>query len=154
MTAYEELKKGYEAAAKERDNPIGIGKQKLLNRLRNRFTPVVFDDGQGGTFTINMHVPQPDLQRRLYMIREEVKTAIENRDTEKLIDLDREWSEHLAALCVDPEYSAEFWREGRGFDVDVTARLMNVAMGLDVREQEAARSFRKVKTGTNSSADA
>ena len=154
MPAYEELKKGYEAAAKERDNPIGIGKQKLLNRLRNRFTPVIFDDGQGGTFTINMYVPQPDLQRRLHMIRVEVKTALEAMDEKKLIELDREWSEHLAALCVDPEYSAEFWREGKGFDVDVPARLMNVAMGLDARDQEAARSFRSIQTGAEPTTDA
>jgi len=146
---FDKLKKGYDEAVAVRDVPITSGKQKLLNRLKNRFSPVIFDDGEGGTFTINMHVPTPDLQRRLHMIRQEVKTALENQDEKRLIELDLEWSEHLGALCVDPDYNAEFWRTGKGFDVDVPARLMNVAMGLDFRDQEEARSFRGLQTGSS-----
>lgn len=142
---YEAYKEVVEKRSAETEGKLNTAKNLLLRRLRNRAVPVVFDDAP--SFTIMIHVPSPDLRRRLIMIRKEVIIALEKEDEETLLRLDDEWAQHLADLCVDPDLDKAFWKDGKGFDVDVPTRLMNVAMGQDLAEREASKSFRDEPEG-------
>ncbi|MBA7476820.1 hypothetical protein ES707_12215 [subsurface metagenome] len=129
-------------------------KAKLLGRLRNRFVPVTFDDGEDGEFTINIRVPSPAQRRRLYEIRYEVVVALEAEDKNKIVALDLESQDLLGKLCLDPSLDADFWRTGQGFDVEVPARLMTVAMGIEPSDREAAEFFRSLEPGPEPGSDA
>jgi len=151
---YERLKAIADKAEAERNVKISGVQAKLLGRLRNRFVPVAFEDGEGGNFTINIRVPSPEQRKRIYELRYEVVVALKDNDTDKLEALEIESRNILADLCVDPSLDADFWKTGRGFDVEVPARLMNVAMGIEAKEREAASFFRGLSPGAGPSADA
>ena len=154
---YERLKAEADAAEAKTKAKLSDAQAKLLGRLRNRFIPVAFDDGQGEKFTINMRVPSQVQRRRLYEMRYEVVVALKEDTPEsrqKIEALEVELNGLLAELCMDPSLDAEFWRTGEGFDVDVPARLMNVAMGIEQKELDDAQFFRSLKSGDSPSPSA
>jgi len=152
--AYERMKAVADEEEAEKTAKLSGAQAKLLGRLRNRVVPVKFDDGEGGAFTINIRVPSPAQRRRLYEIRYEVVAALEAADKDKIAELDLESQNLLGELCVDPSLDASFWKTGRGFDVEVPSRLLNVAMGIEPKEREAAEFFRGLEPGPSSGADA
>ena len=151
---YDRMKAIADEEEAEKTARLSGAQAKLLGRLRNRVVPVKFGDGVGGEFTINIRVPSPAQRRRLYEIRYEVVAAIEAADKDKLVALDHESQILLAELCVDTSLDADFWRRGEGFDVDVPARLLNVAMGIEPSDREAAEFFRSFESGPSAGADA
>ena len=151
---YDRMKAIADEEESEETAKLSGAQAKLLGRLRNRFTSVKFDDGVGGDFTINIRVPSPAQRRRLYEIRYEVVAAIEAADKDKLVALDHESQILLAELCVDTSLDTDFWRQGEGFDVEVPARLLNVAMGIESSDREAAEFFRGLEPGSGAGSDA
>jgi len=154
---YERLKAEADTAEAEKKAKLSDAQAKLLGRIRNRFIPVNFDDGKGGTFTIDMRVPEPIQRRRFFQMRYEVVVALKENTPEshqKIESLEHELEELLGALCVDPTLDAEFWRTGKGYDVEIPARLMNVAMGIEQRELDDAQFFRSLKPGDSPSPSA
>jgi len=152
--AYERMKAIADEEEAEKTARLSGAQAKLLGRLRNRFVPVKFSDGVGGEFTINIRVPSPAQRRRLYEIRYEVVAAIEAADQDKLAALDLESQNLLATLCVDTSLDADFWKRGEGFDVEVPARLLNVAMGIEPGEHDGAEFFRSLEPGPSAGSDA
>ena len=99
---YERLKAIADKAEAEKNAKLSGVQRKLLGRLRNRFVPVTFEDGEGGNFTINIRVPSPEQRKRIYELRYEVVVALKDEDSDKLDALELESRNILAALCVDP----------------------------------------------------
>ena len=119
---------------------------RLLKRLRFRVVPVKFSDGNED-FEIIVRLPSPELRRRIYEIRAELLTA----SPERIDEINVELAHILEKICVDKSLNAEFWLGGEGFDVKVPERLLNVAMGFEVPDREAAEFFRKDPGGSASS---
>jgi len=148
---YEELKAIADKVEAERNAKLSGVQRKLLGRLRDRFVPVTFEDGEGGNFTINIRVPSPIQRSRIYELRYEVVVALKADDADKIDALEIEAQQILGELCVDPSLDADFWKTGQGFDIEVPARLMNVAMGIEAKEREDASFFRRLQPGSGPS---
>ncbi len=110
----------------------------LLRRLRDRRAEVDL-----GGFRVEVRVPSPAMRRRIAAMRSRASAA----DPAELERVSVEIAHVLEKLCVDPSLNAEYWLRGEGFDVEVPARILAVALGLDDAAQEAAGSFRPESKG-------
>lgn len=139
---YERLKALAESEIAKDQKVISAARLKLINRLLHRTIPVSFDDGQGGEIVILIRAPTLKMRRRLYQIDVEVGEAVKGNDIETLERIEDEVAQILEDLCVESSYDAEFWKAGEGMDVEVPAKILLVAKGMDPRLAEAAYFFR------------
>ena len=103
-------------------------KARLLNQLRTGYILVPFKDS-GGEFQVKLRVPSPEERQRMWELTAEVDDATRQGDAAKLTRLGEKFADELAGFT--PELDAEYWKKGKGFNVEVPQKLLRLILGVD-----------------------
>lgn len=155
---YKKGKKRLEKAKREeqakRRNVSKI-RQKLFRRLRTRTVPVDFGD-----FTVDIRLLSPAEQSRLSRLQAETTEILAEirKHPEKaegyirqLDSIDSQICRILENLCVDPGLNYQYWRAGKGFNVDVPAKILSEAVRLSSKTEQEIRFLQRNRKGKPSS---
>jgi len=129
-------------------------RDRLMRRLKSNTVKIPFKDDLGD-FTIEARLLSPGEQKivgdyRLQLLKfmDELRNApsdikeiqkLEKRGTEVVQSIYR----LVAEVCVDKSLDLTYWRDGRGFNIDVPMRIINEVLVASQRTEADVAKFRR-----------
>lgn len=128
-------------------------RERLMRRLKSNKVKVTFNDDLG-PFDIEVRLLSPneqtivsDTRIKLLRFREELAKA--PRDISEIQKLEKRGNELLqelyklvAEICVDKTLDFTYWKQGKGFNIDVPMKILNDAVLASQRTEADTASFR------------
>jgi hypothetical protein len=128
-------------------------RDRLMRRLQSNTVKIPFTDDLG-QFEIEARLLSPDEQKtvggyrvQLLNFTEELRNA--PTDLKEVIKLEKRGTELVqsiyrlvAEICVDKSLDLTYWRDGRGFNIDVPMRIINDVLIASQRTEADVAKFR------------
>jgi hypothetical protein len=128
-------------------------RERLMRRLKSNTVKIPFQDDLG-EFNVEARLLSPDEQKtigdyriQLLKFREELQKA--PTDIKELIKLEKRGAELVqsiyelvADICIDKTLDFQYWKDGKGFNIDVPMRIINDVLIASQRTEADTAKFR------------
>lgn len=144
-TVYEKAREDEKRQEKELKKNLSI-RERLMRRVKNVVVPVEFEDAQG-KFTIPCRMMTENEQRTLMKLQDELQSIKGAEQYGEFIDAILNFVAYPDGICLDPELTLDFWKQGNYIFNDLMQILSRVISFTQERIKET-QSFRKKRTRT------